>query len=101
MGPDGLALAGMDDAGEMSSWYVLNAMGLYTFSPADPEYLVTVPLFDRIDVSLGDGGRWSVRREGSGPRIARITCAGEPVDGWFVRHDALAAGELVVHAAAE
>ena len=39
MGADKLAYAGMDDAGEMSSWYVWNAMGLYTYSPADPEYI--------------------------------------------------------------
>ena len=35
MGAEGLAYAGMDDAGEMSSWYVFNAIGLYTYSPAD------------------------------------------------------------------
>ena len=43
MGADKLAYAGMDDAGEMSSWYVLNAIGLYTYSPADPEYIVSFP----------------------------------------------------------
>ena len=101
MGPEGLALAGMDDAGEMSAWYVFNAMGLYTFSPADPEYIVTVPLFDRVDVSLGDGAQWTIRRAGDGPRIAGITCGGQPVEGWFVRHDALGKGELVVAAAEE
>ena len=37
MGKDKLAYAGMDDAGEMSSWYVFNAIGLYPFSPADPK----------------------------------------------------------------
>jgi predicted alpha-1,2-mannosidase len=45
MGEDGLALSGMDDAGEMSSWYVFNAIGLYPYSPADPNYIVSVPLF--------------------------------------------------------
>ena len=48
MGQDKLAYAGMDDAGEMSSWYVFNAIGLYTYSPADAEYIVTVPLFDKV-----------------------------------------------------
>ena len=48
MGADHLAYAGMDDAGEMSAWYVLAAIGLYTWSPADPEYLVTRPLFDEV-----------------------------------------------------
>ena len=32
----GKTLCGMDDCGEMSSWYVFNAIGLYTYSPADP-----------------------------------------------------------------
>ena len=44
MGSDRLAYAGMDDAGEMSSWFVFNALGLYPFSPADPEYIISVPL---------------------------------------------------------
>ena len=96
MGPEGLALSGMDDAGEMSSWYVFNAIGLYTYSPADPEYIVTVPLFDKVTVTLGDGSRWSIRREGTGRRITGITCGGNPVGGWFVSHDALGKGELVI-----
>ena len=44
--------AGMDDAGRDVSWYVLNAIGLYTYSPADPEYIVTVPLFDKVTFNL-------------------------------------------------
>ena len=96
MGPEGLALSGMDDAGEMSSWYVFNAIGLYTYSPADPEYIVTVPLFDKVAVTLGDGSHWSIRREGTGRRITGITCGGNPVGGWFVSHDALGKGELVI-----
>lgn len=99
MGPEGLALCGMDDAGEMSSWYVLNAIGLYTYSPADPEYIVTVPLFDRMEVALGDGHRWTIRREGEGRRIESVTCGGKPVEGWFVAHDALGEGELVIRTA--
>ena len=44
---DGLTLCGMDDAGEMSSWYVFNAIGLYPYSPADEDYIVTVPILTR------------------------------------------------------
>ena len=86
----------MDDAGEMSSWYVFNAIGLYTYSPADPEYIVTVPLFDKVEVALGDGNRWTIRHDGAGRKISGITCGGKPVDGWFVQHDALNKGELVI-----
>ena len=53
MGKEKLAYAGMDDAVEMSSWYVFNAVGLYPFSPADPEYIISVPLFDKVEFSAG------------------------------------------------
>lgn len=96
MGADHLAYAGMDDAGEMSAWYVFNAMGLYTYSPADPEYIISVPLFDKVTFDL-HGTPFTIRREGRGRKIARITYDGEPVEGYFITHDRLQeGGELVI-----
>ncbi len=93
MGEEHLAYAGMDDAGEMSSWYALNAIGLYTYSPADPEYIVTVPLFDRVHATLGGGQQFDIVRQGNGERIRQITVGGNPLKGWFVRHDDLVQGK--------
>lgn len=91
MGADHLAYSGMDDAGEMSSWYVMNALGLYSYSPADPEYIVTVPLFKKARFTLGDGSRFTVVRKGEGKerRISGIKVGGKKLDGWFVRHEDL------------
>ena len=97
MGADRLAYAGMDDAGEMSSWYVFNAIGLYTYSPADPEYIVTVPLFDKVEFAMGDGNHFTITKKGYGRQITDITYGGRKIDGWFVSHDELKEGkELVV-----
>ena len=97
MGADQLAYAGMDDAGEMSSWYVFNAIGLYTYSPADPEYIVTVPLFDKVEFTMGDGNRFTITKKGNGQKIKDINYGGRKIDGWFVSHDELKEGkELVV-----
>ncbi|MBR6130057.1 MAG: GH92 family glycosyl hydrolase [Bacteroidaceae bacterium] len=97
MGKEGLAYAGMDDAGEMSSWFVLNAIGIYTYSPADPEYIVTVPLFDKVHFTLGDGQRFDIIKQGKGEKIKRITIGGTPLKGWFVKHEDLAKGkELLI-----
>lgn len=93
MGPEGLAYAGMDDAGEMSSWYVLNAIGIYTYSPADPEYIVTVPLFDKVHFTLAGGQSFDIVKEGKGEKIERITIGGQPLEGWFVKHEDLARGK--------
>ena len=106
MGEEKLAYAGMDDAGEMSAWYVLNAIGLYTYSPADPQYIVTVPLFNCVRFTLGsttsdgktkEGQTFTIVREGNGETISEVTIGGKPLKGWFVKHEDLAKGkELLI-----
>ncbi|MFZ0272872.1 MAG: GH92 family glycosyl hydrolase [Acidobacteriaceae bacterium] len=96
MGADGLALCGMDDAGEMSSWYVFNAIGLYTYSPADPEYIVTVPLFDKVVLSPPNSRALTITKRNSGEKITSITFDGAKIHGYFLPHGDLAAGGEVV-----
>jgi predicted alpha-1,2-mannosidase len=97
MGEDGLALSGMDDAGEMSSWYVFNAIGLYPYSPADPSYIVSVPLFQKTTFQLNEGNTLTILKKNSGDRITSITYDGRKIDGYFVAHSDLEAGkELVI-----
>lgn len=97
MGKHQLALAGMDDAGEMSSWYVFNAIGLYTYSPADPSYIISVPIFDKVEFTFGDGTQFSVSKKNSGRKITNITYGGKKVDGYFIPHSDLKKGkELVI-----
>jgi len=97
MGDLGMALSGMDDAGEMSSWYVFNAIGLYPYSPADPRYIVSVPLFQRISFKLNEGKTLTILKRNSGLRITSITYGGKKIDGYFVNHSDLEAGkELVI-----
>lgn len=96
MGADKLALSGMDDAGEMSAWYVLNAIGLYTYSPADPEYIITVPLFDKVEFNLNNKP-FFITKKGNGQKIKEITYGNEKIDGWFISHDKLKQGkELII-----
>jgi putative alpha-1,2-mannosidase len=87
----------MDDAGEMSSWYVFNAIGLYPYSPADPKYLVSVPLFQKITFKLNEGKTVTILKKNSGERITSITYGGQQIDGYFVNHSDLGARkELVI-----
>ena len=96
MGAEKLAYCGMDDAGEMSAWYVFNAIGLYTYSPADPEYLITVPLFDEVKFNL-NGKDFTIRKKGTGKKIENITYDGKEIDGYFVTHSQLEEGkELLI-----
>ena len=97
IGENGLALSGMDDAGEMSSWYVCSALGLYPLSPADAEYLVTVPIFDKIEWQLPNGNVFEITKEGSSRNLEKILLNGEKLDGYFLSHDKFEnGGELTI-----
>lgn len=51
-GPGGLS--GNDDAGAISAWYILAAMGLYPADPASGHFLLSSPLFDKVSLSTGN-----------------------------------------------
>ncbi|RAV30553.1 GH92 family glycosyl hydrolase [Sinomicrobium soli] len=94
VGEHGLALVGMDDAGEMSSWYVFAAMGIYPLSPADPEYLVSVPLFDKVHLNFKDAGPVEIKRSG-GRKLKEIHINGSKSGGFIVSHDFLKQGGVL------
>ena len=93
MGKEKLAYAGMDDAGEMSSWYVFNAMGIYPFSPADEDYIISVPLFDQVEVRLADKITCTIVKRNAGVKISGITYDDRNVDGYFISHHELLKGK--------
>jgi len=87
IGDEGLALCGMDDAGEMSAWYVFSALGLYPFSATDAEYLVTAPLFDEVSWRTSNGKIIKISKPGKGRALTSIKVNGKENKGYFVSHD--------------
>lgn len=49
-------LSGNDDAGQMSAWYVLSALGFYPVCPVSPYYIIGTPTFDEAHI-----GRFTIR----------------------------------------
>ena len=49
--PDGLD--GNDDCGQLSSWYVLSACGLYPLNPASGQWWIGSPLFAECSIAVG------------------------------------------------
>jgi predicted alpha-1,2-mannosidase len=83
-GPDGLP--GNDDAGTMSAWLVFASIGLYPL-PAEQRWWITAPIFERIELDLGDAAhpdrRLAIVAEEAGPGmtyVAQATFDGEPLD---------------------
>jgi predicted alpha-1,2-mannosidase len=51
--PDGLS--GNEDCGQMSSWYVLSALGIYQIAPSSPIFDIGRPLIDKALIKLENG----------------------------------------------
>jgi len=91
--PDGLA--GNEDCGQMSAWYVLGALGLYAVDPVSTNYVFGSPLLDRAEVALGEGKKLVVTAHGNGPGkpyIQSVSWNGKPWTKSWISHAELAAG---------
>jgi len=83
--PDGLA--GNEDCGQMSAWYVMSALGFYAVDPVSGNYVFGSPLFDRASIDLGNGKRLVVETENNGPDrpyVQSVAWNGKPyANSWF------------------
>ncbi|MBS9462576.1 GH92 family glycosyl hydrolase [Flagellimonas sp. 389] len=89
--PNGLP--GNDDAGAMSSWAVFAMMGLYPHTPGNPEYMVTAPVFDKIEIALNNdfykGNQIVIERQGPVDGIIKSMRLGDKDVDYKVRHEPL------------
>ena len=91
--PDGLA--GNDDLGQMSAWFLFTALGFYPLAPASGEYILGRPFVERATLNLPNGRRFTVvaeRLDPSHPYVAAVTLNGRPLGRVFLRHEEIMAG---------
>jgi predicted alpha-1,2-mannosidase len=97
--PDGLA--GNEDCGQMSAWYVLSAMGFYSVDPISGNYVFGTPLFDSVTINLGKGKQFCIeakRTSSSAFYIRDIEFNGKPYDRlWFTHRDMIAGGRFIIN----
>ncbi|MDH7640716.1 GH92 family glycosyl hydrolase [Sphingomonas oryzagri] len=94
--PDGMA--GNDDCGQMSAWFVLSALGFYPVDPVSTVYVFGSPLFDEADVKVGDGKRLRIRATGNGPAspyVQSVRWNGRPwTKNWITHAELIKGGTL-------
>ena len=47
-------LPGNEDVGTLSAWYIFSSLGLYPADPVSGEFRLGIPLFNEIEISIGD-----------------------------------------------
>ena len=88
-------LAGNDDAGQMSAWYIFSAMGFYPVCPGTTRYELASPSFDRVVITQENGRQFCIETENASPEniyIQRITRNGEPYDQTYIDHNDIVNG---------
>ena len=91
--PDGLA--GNEDCGQMSAWYVMSALGLYAVDPVSATYVLGTPLFESAKVNLAGGKTLTIETKRTSPSqkyVQSVALNGKTLDRLWVRHAELVSG---------
>ena len=100
--PDGII--GNEDAGQMSAWYVLSALGFYSVCPGSNEFVLTTPLFDEAVVKLANGKTLTIKAAGAAKKhyVKDVVLNGQKIDVNYITYDQIMnGGELVYTLSAE
>lgn len=94
--PDGIP--GNDDTGTMSAWAVFSMMGFYPDCPGEPNYTLTTPAFDKVEISLDPAfypaGKLVIEKQGEG-HISQILLGGKTHNSFRLSHkDLTSSGSL-------
>ncbi|MGW1805518.1 lectin [Streptomyces sp. NPDC002078] len=83
-GPSGLA--GNDDLGEMSSWYVWSALGMYPETPGTADLALGSPLFSQAVITLPSGHTLTVNGTGAADDAPYVQSATWNGTAWNAAH---------------
>lgn len=95
---DHSGVCGNEDAGQMSAWYVLSAVGLYQVDPACGEFQFGSPVVRKAVMNVGDGKTFTVIAHDNSPENIYIKSAalnGVTLDRTYVTYDEIAAGGVL------
>lgn len=91
--PDGLS--GNEDCGQMSSWYVLSALGIYSVTPGLDYYTIGSPRIERAKINLENGRNFQIIAKGASEENKYIQSAqlnGEDLNRSYIKHEEIMQG---------
>lgn len=98
-------LAGNEDAGQMSAWYMFSALGFYPVNPVSGEYVLGSPEVERASISLPAGKKFTIIANNQSAKnvyVESVILNGQIYQEFIIRHqDIMAGGELIFNMTAE
>lgn len=91
-------LAGNDDAGQMSAWYVFSSLGFYPVCPGTPYYYIGTPTFERATINLENGNTFTIIAPGASKEncyIESVTLNGKAYNDYKISHNDIMNGGTI------
>ncbi len=96
--PNGLA--GNEDVGQMSAWYILSSMGLYQVQPAGGDFVIGSPLLDEASITLPNGKTFDILAKNNSSEnkyVKRVLLNGKEVKTPSIQYsDIMKGGQLIL-----
>ncbi len=89
---------GDEDQGGMSSWYVLNALGIYSVCPGTDEYVIGSPLFQKITITTEDNKKFVIEANNNSKENIYIQSAslnGRPLEKNYITYSDMINGGIL------
>jgi putative alpha-1,2-mannosidase len=94
--PDGLA--GNEDCGQMSAWYIMSSLGFYPVDPVSGNYVFGTPLVERAEVDLGHNKKLKIEVKRTSPSdayIQSVTLNGKLHQKLWFKHSDIVDGAVI------
>lgn len=90
--PEGII--GNEDCGQMSAWYILSSLGIYSVCPGSNEFALTSPLFEKAAINLANGKTLTIlaNQPKKNIYISRVELNGKQIDTNFITYAQLMEG---------
>lgn len=89
---------GNEDCGQMSSWYIFNALGFYPVNPAQGAYQLGAPLFKEATIQLQNNKTFkvvAVNHASNNIYVESITLNGQVLDRLYITHKEIINGGVL------
>ena len=83
-------IVGNEDCGQMSAWYVMSAMGIYSVTPGMDYYALGSPIFSKITINLENGKKFEIIGKNNSTKNVYIQSAnlnGKPYSKSYLKQE--------------
>ncbi len=89
---------GNEDCGQMSSWYILSALGFYPVNPAQGAYMIGTPFFEEVEIQLPNNKVFHIVAKGLSEEnkyIQSVLFNEKPIENVFITHKEISNGGVL------